>query len=147
MLWVGSPEILAGKEAANGTFNVQLLLCFRAGGAWEGKPSARVCFHVGVRRVLQWDRAGRDVALPVIVPLSPHTGHILNSKQEHGQDEGLRSQLCSTEHFPVSLPNALTEDFLAAAAAGMWNRLNKGSPASANWRVQKLINEIVQIYQ
>lgn len=115
------------------------------GSDWEGKPSAHVCFPCGVRGVLQWDCAGRDIALPVLVPLSPHTRYILKSKQECGQDEGLCSQHCSTEHFPVSLLNALIQDFLAAA--WMWNRLNQSNPESVNWRVQKMINEIVQIYQ
>lgn len=41
--------------------------------AWEGKPSACVCFPRGVHGVLQWDCAGRDIALPVLVPLSPDT--------------------------------------------------------------------------
>lgn len=58
--------------------------CFASeqGSAWPEKPSACVCLPRGVHGILQWDCAGRDTALPMLAPLSPHTRRILNSKQE-----------------------------------------------------------------
>lgn len=134
---------LAGEEAASGTFDVQLLLCFRAGQCLGRKTFCLCLFStwcawspaVG----LCWEGHCPACACPSVPRHIPR--YILNSKL----DEGLCSQHCFTEHFPVSLPNALSQDFLAAAWT--WNRLNQGNPAGVNWRVQELINEIVQIYQ